>query len=398
MKHFILISVLLGWGFSGAQASQQADGFYDNAKGSPLIPLIQSAKKQIDIEIYEMTDANVFKALKAAMDRGVKLRIVQDGTPYRSSCKLFEPPSTSDGQSCARAKSFLKDVKESGAKYVPYNKKALCGSGSQLTGGCFEHGKMIIVDEKTAMLSSGNFNPTNLCDLPQNPSVCNRDYSYVLRDPNSVKALEKIFSLDMIGNAYDVRTVLSQAGVDRQLTVSPFSKAPLLKFIASAKKSILFQNQYIEDKDLSKALADAAQKGVKVTTVVSSLCAFGTPAPKDVERAKEIYSGMDEAGAKTRFFTDRIKVNGKPGYLHAKAIVVDDQYAWVGSVNGSTKALTENREFGIFFSTPSSVSALATIIRGDFNSQGSETLEQSAVCAKDFGTLTQSSRGFRYGF
>jgi HKD family nuclease len=33
--------------------------------------------------------------------------------------------------------------------------------------------------------------------------------------------------------------------------------------------------------------------------------------------------------------------------MHAKVIIVDDKSAWVGSNNGSTKAMNFNREFGI---------------------------------------------------
>jgi phosphatidylserine/phosphatidylglycerophosphate/cardiolipin synthase-like enzyme len=38
-----------------------------------------------------------------------------------------------------------------------------------------------------------------------------------------------------------------------------------------------------------------------------------------------------------------------PGYLHGKALLVDQTKAWVGSVNGSFTAFHLNREFGVKF-------------------------------------------------
>jgi phosphatidylserine/phosphatidylglycerophosphate/cardiolipin synthase-like enzyme len=78
-----------------------------------------------------------------------------------------------------------------------------------------------------------------------------------------------------------------------------------------------------------------------------------------------------------------MKVKNKSGYLHAKAIVVDRARAWVGSVNGSTTSIENNREFGIMLNAASEVSKLEAYINADFSHPDSETWQESLLCKKD---------------
>ena len=364
-------------GFQSFASATPADGFYDNAKGSPLLSLIQSAQRQIDIEVYEMADLNVLNALRAAMKRGIKLRIIQEPTPFEQPCKIFENSMSSD-PACNAEKQFLIDAKRMGATYIPYS-KLLCGTGN----ACFEHGKMVIIDQRTIMLSTGNFNPTNLCDLSQNPKVCNRDFSYVISTPAVVKTFSKVFENDLLQRPYDLRSLLASSGVANQITVSPLSMTPILNFIQLAKSSIVLENQYITDPSLVQALLQAAKRGVKIYLMVSSICSFGPPKAEEIQRLAPIYAAFAQAGIQARFFSSRTNINGKPGYLHAKAIMVDQKYAWLGSVNGSTTALNSNREFGLFFANQRDVYALATFMSYDFSSPGAESFQESAHCSKD---------------
>jgi cardiolipin synthase len=368
---------------STAQASRLNTGFYNNASGSPLLPLLQSAKKQIDIEVYQMEDTTIIDTLRAALKIGIKVRIIQEPTPFeKGSCLVFTAASARDNAACADEKQLVKDVIRAGGSYVAFNKD-LCGSGAT---NCFEHGKMAIVDEQTALISTGNYNATNLCDLAANPSVCNRDYTYAVNSPNLIYALESIFQNDLIGTPYNLPSILSQYAVADTLVVSPYSMQPMVDFINSAQSSIQLQNQYVDDPTLVSALAAAAQRGVIVQVMVTSLCAFGTPHPNDLQYATSIFNQLDAAGVQSRFFSSSIAIDGKPGYLHAKAIIVDGNRAWLGSVNGSTTAITKNREFSLFFNAPGDVVALSQIMSADFGSAGSEDFNESANCVKDNAT------------
>ncbi len=369
---FLFVSQLLAWN------AVKADVIYDNSKGSPLIPLIQSATKLIDIEIYEMSDANIELALRNAISRGVKVRIIHEPIPGGAACHVFQAPTANDSVDCAREKKMVKYVNAHGGMYIPFSKE-LCGGDKE---HCLNHSKMVIADRKTALISTGNFNSTNLCDHDANPANCNRDYSYLTQDLQVLRSLVTIFENDLLGKAYDVAQVLMKTG-NQRLTVSPDSMEPTIKFIQNAKSSIQIQTQYLKDPTMNQALIDAANRGVKVYVMTESACGFGSVKASDAAKWEETYSAFDAAGIKSRIFTKQIRVGGLPGYLHSKAIIVDGMYGWMGSTNGSTQSLTLNREFGIFFDDYNLLKGLYDQMTADYVDEGAESWQQSLNCTKD---------------
>jgi len=378
----VLRTLLLVIGVLSLGSSSYAT-FYNNEKGSPLLGLINGAQSTLDVEIYTMKDQAIVQAFEVALHRGVKIRIIQEPTPYMdTSCMIFEAlDRKNDTPDCVNQKKLVADVKAAGGTYVPYN-KILCG-GNGLSGSCFEHGKMAIFDQTTVLLSTGNFDATSLCDMAEHPDVCNRDYSDVENAPSIIRSFETIFNNDLLAQPYDVMAILTKNGTQNKLTVSPDSMAPLVAFIRSAKKSLEIENQYVTDATLVNELVAAAKRGVKVTLMVSSLCRGADPTTSDVNAVAPIFKSFDSAGIKSLFFTDKITVGGNAGYLHAKTIIVDKKIAWLGSVNGSTTAITENREFGIFFNSVADVNALMGVMEADFSSPDAETFAQTQTCAKD---------------
>ena len=388
-----------------------APGFYDHTLGSPVVDLIDQTRKTLEIEIYEMDDPKVIASIRKALKRGVKVRIIKEPKPVGATCSVFEPigssqkepigssqnepisssissllesPHSNQGSTCEEQKQLVADVNATpGSQYLPFKKPDLCGGGGK---NCLEHGKLVIsdagTDSKKAMLSTGNFNTSNLCDLDYSPKKCNREYSYLSDESDVVQSFLAIFEKDMLGESYEVNDAILPSAASK-ITVSPHSLAPLLTFIRSAKKEILIENQYLKDPTLNQALVDAAENGVSVSVILASACSFGKPKPSEVKKLTAIFSAFEDAGIQLRMFNKNIKVGGKPGYLHAKAIVVDGAKAWVGSVNGSTQALTKNREFGIFFETPSEVLKLASKFKQDFADPNEETWQESLVCKEN---------------
>jgi len=193
--------------------------------------------------------------------------------------------------------------------------------------------------------------------------------------------LSAIFEADLASDAYDLPALLGSDLVDK-LTVSPLSRAPLVEFIDSAEHTLRVANQYLHEPVLNAAIVAAAERGVDVQVMVASFCHFGTPSSSDRNEETGIFSDFDAAGVKSRIFTRQQTIRGKPGYLHAKAIVADER-AWVGSVNGSTAATSANREFGLFFSEPAEVAELRASFEADFAAEGSESWQESLACKND---------------
>jgi len=363
---------------SYAERAPVYDRIYDNAKGAPYLEMIGRAKSTIDIEIYSMKDTQIFSALMQAMNRGVKLRIVQEPRPVADPCQIFEVPTSADVPKCREQKKFRQFVQTHGGQYVPFDKK-LCGPGDG-RGLCFQHGKVMLTDSNLVSMSTGNLDPSNLCDLSENPSKCNRDVTVVSRDPSVVRAVKRVFEGDLAGRKLDIPAILANSP---RVTVSPYSLSPLVRFIDSAQKTIQLQNQYLKNPDLNAALIRAAKRGVKVFVMVSSACAFGRPDQNAIEYWTKVYSEFDAAGIHTKTFNSSIPIGGLPGYLHSKAILVDSTHAWVGSVNGSTTSLSANREYGIFSDEVELVRDLGVILYTDYVSPGAETWRESLRCKMD---------------
>ena len=349
-----------------------------------------------------MDDPQVIAAIRSAISRGVVVNVVKEPKPVGASCRVFESRSAnsqtpevfpgpeifasgdllarSGAASCEDQKQLVKDVNQSGGHYVAFQKPELCGGNG--TKSCLEHGKIVVVDSQLALVSSGNFNTSSLCDLKYSPAVCNRDYSYITDDTDIVQTLETVFEKDLVGRRHDVASEMSPAA-EKKLTVGPNSLEPLIAFIKSAKKSIQVENQYLNEPSFNSALIQVANRGVKIYLTVASACSFGKPKPSQAKKMSQIYQDFDQAGIATKMFNKRYSVNGQPGYLHAKAIVVDGNRAWMGSVNGSTQAMTLNREYGVFMNDSASVKKLDSIMKSDFNDRKSESWQDGLDCAEN---------------
>ena len=376
-----LLFALLGSSPSFGAPAAAVEQLYDNASdGSPIVSLIASAKKSIDIEIYTMKDMGVINALKTAMGRGVKLRVIQTPNPVADSCGVFKPSDASTPADCLAIRAFVTYVKNNGGQYESFSFD-LCGIQGK---SCYEHGKLMIIDQKEVMMSTGNFDPTNLCDQAESPAHCNRDFTVTTTDVAAVQAYESIFDKDLLATPYNLQSILETAP---NVTASPLSMQPIVDFIGTAKKTLQIENQYLNDPTMNNAIVAAAKRGVKVFVMVASVTSFGALDPTNdaskISRWESTFKEFDQAGIKSLIFDDQMKVNNNPGYLHAKTILVDGTHAWVGSVNGSTMSLTSNREFGYFSNDKTFTKHLGEVMYADFSNRNAETWLQSLNCKKD---------------
>lgn len=350
-------------------------GPWSNAEAAPVERFIRTARRSLDVEIYMMTDPTVRAAILDALTRGVRVRVVQEPSPLGFNCDAWGEGSRS--RRCQDAQTFVQNVRRAGGRYEKFNSAELCARGR-----CFQHGKVIVVDGRFALVSTGNFNSSNLCTREARPPVCNRDYTYVTRDPAVVQAISDVIERDLEGRAHDPREPLRRREAESKLTVSPYSAEPLRRFIESAREKIQIQNQYLRpDSGLSSLLIKKAREGVRVELQLADVCYYKKP-PETPRLVQERlgFAEMESAGVQIRLFPRAVRVGGRDGYLHAKAIVVDGRRAWIGSVNGSSQSLNQNREFGVFFANPARVRALAEVMSADFADPANQTWRDSFDC------------------
>ncbi len=355
-------------------------GAYLNSEYPAIYDLIRGAKENLDIEIYTMYDPTVHQLINEAIERGVQVRVVMEPEPVGGKCKIFSEEALGSSDSdCQNLRKLAKKIKSRGGKFVPFDKETLCGT-SDKAPGCVQHGKMALADN-VALISTGNFDSTSFCG--SNTTRCNRDYSLVSNESVVVSTLRDIFEADLEGKRYNLAAVIPSS-LQSDLTVSPNSAEEIIGFIDGAKKSIELQTQYLKAPDINQALIKAAKRGVKVSLMLSSLCAFGSAKPSEIQRAEKTYSAFEKVGISTKVFSAANKVNGKPGYMHAKVMVVDGNRAWLGSTNGSNQSLFKNREYGLVFHNPSWVKAIQKVVQGDQNNPNTQSWQKNLECqAKD---------------
>jgi phosphatidylserine/phosphatidylglycerophosphate/cardiolipin synthase-like enzyme len=340
----------------------------ESVRGSPILDLIRNAK-ELNIEIYEMRDKEVQTAIREAVGRRAKVRILMEPEPMGNGSK----------QHLDQLRLLLGD------KFRFFN-KANCGQAAGASRNCFLHAKMILATDyngqRSALISTGNFNATNLCNLSARPSRCNRDYTVVTRDAKVIDLLTEIFEADFKGRRYDLEALMVRhAEAAARLTVSPFSKKPLVKFIQGAKRGCRLQveNQYLKDRELTAALMAAGARGVRVEVTLASPCSFGPLQASAAEQGQVLFASAEASRVKIRYFTGEQEVNGVEGYMHAKAMVVSGcpdgsaDRVWVGSVNGSTLSADFNREFGLIVAERDVARFLSDIMHWDHHNPDAAT-------------------------
>ena len=190
------------------------------------------------------------------------------------------------------------------------------------------HQKSLVIDGSIGIIMTYNF-------TPQYYST-SRDFGIIDRDGHDIGAMENTFDHDWQGS-----NVPADEGDD--LVWSPGSESALMNIINGAKKTLEIDNEEMAHSRITKALIDAAERGVivRVTMTYSS-------------QWKKAFQQLTTAGAFVKTYDPNA-----PIYIHAKVIVADGSQAFVGSENFSENSLNDNRELGIIIKDPNIIARFA---------------------------------------
>jgi phosphatidylserine/phosphatidylglycerophosphate/cardiolipin synthase-like enzyme len=196
---------------------QPADGV------TPIVKAIDKARKFLDIMIFRFDQAEVEKALRAAVERGVKVRalIAHTNKGGDRTLRKLELRLLQCGATVARTADDL-------ARY---------------------HGKMMIVDN--AVLHVYGFNYTRL-DIDES-----RSFGIVTRDRKLVGEAIRLFEADAVRQDY--------VPEHQRLVVSPEnSRTVLTAFVRGARRQLLIYDAQVSDNAVQRVLADRASDGVEI--------------------------------------------------------------------------------------------------------------------------------------
>jgi cardiolipin synthase A/B len=281
---------------------------------TPIYNLIATAKKSIDMTMYELTDATVIDALAAAAANGLAVRVILD----QNSEKTSNTPAYNSLQS-----------KKVGVHWAN-------------PAYAVTHQKTITIDAATSAIMTLNLTPDDYATT--------RDFAVITNDAADVAAIETTFNADFTNAAITPPT-------GDNLVWSPTNaQSSLLALINGAKQSLLISQEEFDDAPLASALVSALKRGVAVTLVQENLEGKYTAT----------LNTLKSAGAKIAVYTSSTGY-----YIHAKTVLADYNTAqarlFVGSENFSADSLTKNRELGLIFSDPACMTGVSTAITKDFS-------------------------------
>jgi len=325
--------------------------------------LLDSAKKEILIGIYDFDADYIKELLLNALERKVQVTLMLDVN------------STQEVQ-------LLKDLSSFGCKTVsaPSCQNKLV----RYFPNC--HEKFVVIDDEWLMVQSGNYSknsiPFNEEDGgdPKHFKKGNRDMGVAIQSKEMSAFFKKVLLSDikLVEDGVSPESLLTEAiqqpllvdAVPEQLPIKlfpsktfsldqPMRVVPILspdnymdKIVAllkSAKKSIYIENQYIKSTqpDVSKlldAIADARDKNADLDVkIILGKLFSNSDVPKEKANLQNLESTYNlKLGTHIKYIDISRFV-----HCHNKLIIIDGENTLISSQNWSDTAVSQNREAGL---------------------------------------------------
>ena len=273
---------------------------------------IRAAARTLDLTMYILTNKTIIHDLEYVQAKGVRVRVILEHYPF------------GDGGGPGTNQSAYDQLDAAG---IPVH---WASRRYALT-----HEKSMVIDGATAYILTLNFSASAFSK--------NREFGIVDQNPTDVATTEAIFNADWIGKPY--------VNHDPDLILSPLdSRAKLTALIGRARHTIELYAEEVQDTGLETALIAAAKRGVTVRLISNA-----------GDRSNTRGIARIQAGGVV------VRLVKKP-YIHAKLILVDNRWAFVGSENISAASLDRNRELGVLVRDPSALSLLGATFSSDWGS------------------------------
>jgi phosphatidylserine/phosphatidylglycerophosphate/cardiolipin synthase-like enzyme len=281
-----------------------------------VLPLIQGATQTIDVATFDLNLPDVINALADAGKRGVRVRVVYDGT--NGSLDLNNPATNN------QPFDSLKILKAGKVKVV---------DGGRTSG--LMHDKIIIIDGKVLFIGSWNLsyndtyrNNNNLLKITNERLIANYQAKF-----------NEMFTKKLFG-AQSERKIpypsISIDGVRVENYMAPKDGVMqrVVSIVASAEKSIHFMAFTYTHETMANAMIDRYKAGLDVQGVIETRGASqGSLVPL-------FCAGLP------------VKEDGNPYTMHHKVIIVDSNTVITGSFNFTGAADTANDDNVLIIHSP----------------------------------------------
>ncbi len=287
-----------------------------------VVPVLDAAKKTIDVTSFDFTLPSVTNALINAKKRGVAVRVILDEQEGNSDLKASESP---DGKPFNALEALQKDN-------IPV------ANGGRSNG--LMHNKMIIVDSSTLFMGSWN--------MSYNDTFRNNNNLLKITDPTLIANYQAKFNEGFVDKRFGAKAKIGAKtpkltidGVAVENYFSPVDDVmkKLVAEVNGARKSVKFIIYTYTHPDLSAAMVARFKVGVKVEGVIENLAAT--------------------QGALVPLFCAKVpvKTDGNKYTMHHKVIIIDGATVITGSFN-FTKSADDSNDDNILIIRSAAVAAL----------------------------------------
>lgn len=255
-----------------------------------IISMIDSAKTRVNVEVYILTEKRIIKALQDAKMRGVDVQVILEKNVFW------------------------------GTSINSKTLKTLAGSGVQVTYDNsdlynFVHAKFLLIDD-AYIITTGNLSHTSF--------VSNREMYVIGKNSSDKTVLDQIFAADFVG-----REIM---GSTTNLVISPIdSRKKIETLLWSASTEVLMYTETFDDPVIMDILAAKRKQKIPVIVCMTD--------PKKINANTLAIAELKMRGVDAR--------STKKPVIHAKSVLVDSKYSYIGSENFTANSLDENREIGI---------------------------------------------------
>ena len=277
---------------------------------------INNTQTSLDIATYGWVSIpQIDEAIKSAVKRGVRFRIVYDFTSKNN---------------------HYPDTQEI-ARYAIDSRNDFVG-GNTTQSEYLMHNKFMIFDGKKVATGSLNYSKTDFSEF-------NSNAIFFIDSPDVAKVYTEEFEQMLSGKFHSAKHKRNNIDTYKlgnsllQVYFSPQDKAisdKILPYINSAKKYIYIPAFVITHKKLENALILAKSRGVDVKLIIDAT---------NVSAQKSSVKALRQAEIP-------IKIENFAGKLHSKSIIIDDEYIFAGSMNFSNSGENKNDENLLIIKNP----------------------------------------------
>jgi cardiolipin synthase len=352
--HSLLVSLGIPPSCNNSQSEFHKDG---KVAWQELKRILNKAQCQIDIAIFILADDQVGREVLSILSdkaaKGIKVRLLMDGVgSFSFSKKRFKP---------------LKDNRGQIAWFIPVIHKPFRGRTNLRN-----HRKMVIVDQYHVWTGGRNI---SLDYLGQHcPKDCWVDLSFTQSGEIAINYLE-IFEADWAfanhtkngfsaeffnknkSGLVDAGTINQNDKSEIQIIPSgpdvqgdPIYSVMLTAFYTAKSRIIISTPYYVPDDNIQKALKLAALRGVEVDLIIPKKSNHKLA---DIARSRSLRE-LNIAG---------VTISYSLTMIHAKAIVIDSNFAMAGSANLDIRSLFLNCELMSAFYSEKDIKWLITWLK-----------------------------------